>query len=292
MPEIPNTSALPDKFSRAQEFRLRLLRALKTSGLTQSALARAVGTDRSTLSQALSDTGTRLPGAHVVGACASVLGVSSDWLLGLSDRPETAADLLSNSFELSHAPRALVDQQIYDWHREAAGYKIRHVPATLPDMLKTKEMLTWEYGPHLGRTAKQAINASQDRLNWMRQAGSEYEIALPLYEIDCFIRATGYYSGLPADIRRDQTDHLIALTQQLYPRLRLYQFDARRLYSAPVTIFGPLLAVLYTGGHYMAFRDRRRIETFTQDFDTLIREAKYTARDCPTLLSDMRQMIR
>ncbi|WP_422074554.1 helix-turn-helix domain-containing protein [Sulfitobacter geojensis] len=285
-------SRMPTKLTRAQDFRLRLAQALKDSGITQSALARGIGADRSTLSQALSDTGTRLPGAHVIGACASVLGVSSDWLLGLSDRRETAADLLSNSFEVSHAPRALVDEQIFEWHREAAGYKIRHVPATLPDMLKTEEMLTWEYGPHLGRTAKQAINASQDRLNWMREAGSEYEIALPLYEIDCFIRATGYYAGLPVAIRRAQTDQLIALTEQLYPRLRIYQFDARRLYSAPVTIFGPLLAVFYTGGHYMAFRDRRRIETFTSDFDTLVREARYTAREFPTLLTEMRQMIR
>lgn len=285
-------SKLPHKLARAQEFRLRLALALKNSGITQSGLARAIGADRSTLSQALSDSGTRLPGAHVIGACASVLGVSSDWLLGLSDRPETAADLLSTSLAVSHAPRALVDEQIYDWHRESAGYKIRHVPATLPDMLKTEEMLTWEYGPHLGRTAKQAINASQDRLEWMREGGSEYEIALPLYEIDSFIRATGYYTGLPAAIRRAQTDQLITLTQQLYPRLRIYQFDARRLYSAPLTVFGPLLAVFYTGGHYMAFRDRRRIETFTSDFDILIREAQYTARDFPDLLTDMRQMIR
>jgi len=281
-----------DKSLRAEQFRTRLSEALATSGLSQSALARATGADRSTISQALSDGGTRLPSAHVIGACASALGVSSDWLLGLSDRPETAADLVSNSFQVSQAPRALVDEQIFAWHREAAGYKIRHVPATLPDMLKTDEMLAWEYGPHLGRTAQQAINASHDRLDWMRTAGSEYEIALPLFELDSFIRGTGYYRGLPAPLRLTQTDHLITLTQQLYPRLRVYQFDARRLYSAPVTVFGPLLAVFYAGGHYMAFRDRRRIETFTNDFDVLIREAYTSARDFPDILTDMRPIIR
>lgn len=281
-----------DKPARAETFRARLTQALATSGMTQSALARAVGADRSTLSQALSGTGARLPSAHVVGAAATALGVSSDWLLGLSDRPETAANLLTNSLAISEAPRALVDEQIFAWHREAAGYKIRHVPASLPDMLKTEEMLRWEYGPHLGRTTRQAINASRDRLDWMREAGSEYEIALPLYELESFIRGTGYYRGLPADIRRDQTDHIIQITQQLYPRLRLYQFDARRLYSAPVTIFGPLLAVFYAGGHYMAFRDRARITTFTSDFDRLVREAYTTARDFPDILTDLRPLIR
>ncbi|MEM9968095.1 MAG: helix-turn-helix transcriptional regulator [Pseudomonadota bacterium] len=283
---------ITNKHARASRFRQRLSQAIKIAGISRSALARSIGADRSTLSQALIDEGARLPSGHVIGACASVLGVSTDWLLGLSDRPEAAADLVANSLEMSQAPRALVDEQIFAWHREAAGYKIRHVPATLPDMLKTQAMLEWEYRPHLGRTTEQAINASHDRLDWMRQAGSEYEIALPLFEIDSFIRGTGYYAGLPAVVRRDQTDHLITLSRQLYPRLRLYQFDARRLFSAPVTIFGPLLAVFYAGGHYMAFRDRHRIEIFTHDFDTLIREATQTARSFPEYLEERRPLIR
>jgi hypothetical protein len=185
-----------------------------------------------------------------------------------------------------------VDEKIFDWHREAAGYKIRHVPAALPDMLKTDAMLEWEYGPHLGRTTQQAINASRDRLDWMRGSQSEYEIALPLFEVESFLRGTGYYAGLPAQVRLEQTDQLVTLSRQLYPRLRIYQFDARKLYSAPVTIFGPLLAVFYAGGHYMAFRDRQRIETFTNDFDALVRQARHTARDFPDLLADMRPLVR
>ena len=122
-------SEIIDKLTRARLFRERLAQALGQAGLSQSALARTIGTDRSTLSQALGDDGARLPSAHVVGACAAALGVSGDWLLGLSDRPESAADLVSNSFEISQAPRALVDEQIFQWHREAAGFKIRHVPA-------------------------------------------------------------------------------------------------------------------------------------------------------------------
>ena len=281
-----------DKLARARLFRDRLSEAMGRARVTQSALARRIGADRSTLSQVLGGDAARLPGAQVVAACAEALGVSSDWLLGLSDRPEQAADILSNSFAITQAPRALVDEQIFAWHREAAGYKVRHVPATLPDMLKTEGLLEWEYGPHLGRTTQQAIGASRDRLAWMRRAGQEYEIAMPIFEVESFIRGTGYYSGLPAALRLAQTDHMIALAHQLYPRLRIYEYDARRLWSAPVTIFGPLLAVLYTGGHYLAFRDRARIETLAGDFDTLVREASRTARDFPDRLADLRALIR
>lgn len=277
-----------DKRLRATQFRDRLAQAMRHGGLSQSALARAVGVDRSTISQLLTDEGARLPNAHVVGACAAALGVSADWLLSLSDRPESAAQLLSASLSLSEAPRALVDQQIFDWHREAAGYKIRHVPAALPDMLKTRAMLEWEYAPHLGRTADQAIGASEDRLNWMRSAQSDYEIAMPLSELDSFAHASGYYTGVPAALRREQIDRFLELAEQLYPRLRIYLFDSRRLYSAPVTIFGPLLCVFYAGGHYLAFRDRDRIEVFSRHFDHLVREAALTARDLPGHLRRLR----
>ena len=270
-----------DKRDRAALFRDRLRRAMQDAMSNQSQLARDIGVDRSTISQLLSGDAARLPNAHVVGACAAALGVSADWLLGLSERPERAADLLSNALQLARAPRALVDEQIFEWHKEAAGYKIRHVPAGLPDMLKTRAMLEWEYAPHLGRTADQAVGASQDRLAWMTRAQSDYEMVLPIYELESFAEGTGYYKDLPVDLRRDQLLRLIALSEDLYPRLRVSLFDARKLYSAPLTIFGPLLCVFYVGSHYMAFRDRERIETFTRHFDRLVREAYVASREFP-----------
>ncbi|NOD34079.1 MULTISPECIES: helix-turn-helix domain-containing protein [unclassified Ruegeria] len=280
-----------DKRDRAAQFRLRLARAMEQRNISQSALARDIGVDRSTVSQLLTGHGARLPNAHVVGGCAAALGVSADWLLSLSDRPESAAELLAGSLSFTEAPRALVDEKIFEWHKEAAGYKLRYVPATLPDMLKTRAVLEWEYAPHLGRTADQAIGASEDRLAWMRSAQSDYEIAMPLFEIESFASATGYYSGLSTRVRLEQIDHLLTLCDQLYPRMRIYLFDAKRLYSAPVTIFGPLLCVFYAGSHYLAFRDRDRIETFTRHFDTLVREADVTARSFPNHLRQLRSMI-
>ncbi|MAU51859.1 MAG: transcriptional regulator [Roseovarius sp.] len=274
-----------DKRIRADLFRTRLAEAMRLRATNQSALARTIGVDRSTVSQLLKGAGARLPNAQVVAECARALGVSADWLLGLTARPETAADMLANSLSLTEAPRALVDEQIFAWHKEAAGYKIRHVPAALPDMLKTRAMLAWEYAPSLGRSADQAIGASEDRMAWMRGARSDYEIALPLHEIESFVRGEGYYRDLPADIRREQLEHMIAVTRQLYPRLRLYLFDARRLYSAPVTIFGPLLAVLYIGRNYLVFRDSARVEALTLHFDRLVREAGITARALPDHLA-------
>lgn len=279
-----------DKRDRADLFRQRLTQAMDLRGTNQSALARQVGADRSTISQLLIRDGARLPNAQIVAECAAALGVSADWLLGLSDRPESAADLMAASLAVTEAPRALVDEQIFGWHTEAAGYKIRHVPAALPDMLKTRAMLEWEYAPHLGRSPQQAIGASEDRLSFMLSGRSDYEIAVPLYEIDSFAAASGYYTDLPRDLRLAQIDRIAELYDRLYPSLRIYFFDARRVYSAPLTVFGPLLAVVYVGRYYLAFRDSERVQAFTRHFDGLVREAHVTDRDVPAYLAGLRRI--
>ena len=273
-----------DKRDRAQLFRERLQSAMAQNAVTQSALSRSTGVDRSTLSQLLKDQGARLPNAQLVAECAAALGVSADWLLGLSDRPEQAVDLMASAFAMTEAPRAMFDDQISTWHQEARGYKIRHVPARLPDMLKTEAMLRWEYAPSLGKTIDQAIGASSDRLDWVRGAGCDYEIALPLSELESFAAGHGEYASLAPDIRRDQLAHFRDLHDQLYPALRLYPFDKRKIYSAPVTIFGPLLAVIYIGQNYLVFRDIDRVTALTAHFDTLVRAADMSRHDISPFL--------
>ena len=125
----------------------------------------------------------------------------------------------------------------------------------------------------------------------MRGARSDYEMALPVHDLSAFVRAEGYYNGLPAPIRLAQIDWLLTLHDQLYPSLRVFLFDARKIYSAPVTIFGPLLAVIYLGANYLAFRDTERVVAITRHFDTLIREAEVSAREFPALLQRLRSEV-
>lgn len=267
-----------DKRSTAQIFRQRLGIAVAASAISHAGLARATGADRSTISALLRDDETRLPNAHLVANCARVLGVSADWLLGLSDFQGTSVDLLANAVHMPDAERGHIDAQIFAWHQEAAGYKIRHVPAGLPDLMKTPEMLEWEYAPTLERTTAEAIEAASTRIEWMDHSGSEYEIALPIHDLHAFARGEGYYANCPIDIRRAQLDHMAMLYDQLYPRLRLHLFDAHKLYSAPVTIFGPLVGAIYLGQKYLVFRDKQRVGALTAHFDSLIRLAEIGSR--------------
>ncbi|MEM7238288.1 MAG: XRE family transcriptional regulator, partial [Pseudomonadota bacterium] len=221
----------------------------------------------------------RLPNAHLTAEIGAVLGVSVDWLLGLTNRPERPGDIVAAAIALSPAERSSADEQLLGWHQEAAGYKIRHVPATLPDLLKSESMLNWEYAALRDQSPAQAIDAMREQMDWLRSGVSDYEIALPLHELKACADGTAYYEGLGQETRYQQLELIADLCRELFPRLRLFLFDAHRVFSAPATVFGPNLAVIYVGQFYLAFRESSRVRSLTDHFDWLVRNATVDARE-------------
>ena len=281
-----------DRRDRASLFRERLLAAMDHCGMSRSALARATRVDRSTVGQLLKEDLSRLPNAQLAADAATALGVSTDWLLGLTDRPERPGDILAASLALSPAERSAADAQILDWHREAAGYKLRHVPATLPDMLKTEAMLKWEYASAFDHASALAIDAMHELFRLLRSGQSDYEIAMPLHELRALAEGSAYYAGVPEEIRLDQLAAISRMCEEMYPRLRLFLFDAHQIYSAPVSIFGPKLAVVYIGEFYIAFRESARVTSLTNHFDRLVREASVDPRAVPLFIDKLKREIR
>lgn len=271
-----------DKRNRADVFRKRLQEAMSRNGVTRSALSRATKVDRSTIGQLLKDDHPRLPNAQLAADVADALGVSTDWLLGLTNRPETPGDIVAAAMSLSPAERTSADEQLLEWHREAAGYKVRHVPATLPDILKTERMLHWEYASFQERRLPEASRAMQDQLEWLSSGVSDYEIALPVHEIEACAAGTAYYKGVDESIRFEQLNFIADQCDQMFPRLRIFLFDAHSVFSSPVTIFGPNLAVIYVGQCYLAFREIERVKSLSSHFDWLVREAVVDARNVPS----------
>ena len=85
-----------DRRDTAFRFRERLHEAMEKGQVNRSTLAAQIGIDRSTLSQLLSAEADRLPRADTAAAIASVLHVSLDWLLGLSQQAKLGADIWRN----------------------------------------------------------------------------------------------------------------------------------------------------------------------------------------------------
>jgi len=275
------------KNDRSELFRARLAARLVLTGMSRSALARTAGVDRSTIAQLLASDEMRLPNAHLAAECAEALGVSADWLLGLSDRPEPAAEVLSANFRMATAQRTPADEQIIAWHQEAAGHKIRHVPAMLPDILKTEAVLEWEYAAFLDKTPEQASGAMRETFDWLRAPGSDYEICVSIDKVGSLARGHGYWQGLERNARVAQIEFMADRCDRLYPSLRLFLYDSKKVFSAPVSIFGRLLAAVYVGRFYLVYRDSKQVSALTEHFDGLVRDSEVDARSAGRVIRAM-----
>ena len=278
-----------DRRDVSRLFRLRLAETLARSGLSRSALARRAGIDRSTLSQLLSGDMDRLPRADTVAAIATELRVSLDWLLGLSHVERLGADILHESLQIAESAQTPVDETLVRWFEEAAGYKVRNVPTTIPDIAKTEEVLRHEYRHFRSRGPDRAISASRNRLEHFRLPEADMEICLSRQALETLAAGGGIWRTLDAAARRNQLDRLAGIVDELYPRLRMYLFDGLTHYSAPYTIFGRQRAALYVGQVYMVFNTTEHIAVLNRHFDDLIRAAVVQPTELASFLARLRE---
>jgi transcriptional regulator with XRE-family HTH domain len=284
---MPHQRPIFDRRETVTIFRARFLEALEASGLSRSALARQTGVDRSTLSQLLSPGNDRLPRADTVAAIASALKVSLDWLLGLSHEAKLGADVLQESLQFTPSARTPVDENLARWHFEAAGYRIRYVPTSLPDLVKTEDVMRFEFRDYVAKSADQAIDASHGRLAYTRLPDTDMEICMPRQSLEAFARGEERWRGLAPGIRAAQLNKMAEITEELYPSLRINLFDAMTHYSAPYTIFGPVRAAVYVGQMYFVFTTTPHIRVLMRHFDGLVRAATVQATETAAFLREL-----
>lgn len=278
-----------DRRETVSAFRTRLETAMERNGINQSGLARAIGVDRSTLSQLLSRSVDRLPRADTVAAMAVALQVSTDWLLGLAEEPGRGASILKESVQIElSGDTDQASRLLEQWHAEALGYKIRYVPSSLPDLTKTDAVLAYEYGAYEAKSAEAMKGVIETRLEQSRIPEMEMEICLSWQSIRSFALGEGVWEQLPRLVRLEQLEYMASLLRELYPRVRLFLFDGQKVYSVPYTVFGPRRATIFLGQMYFVFNTREHIRTLSDHFDSLVRAAKVQAHEMPDYLLSLK----
>lgn len=272
-------------------FRTRILEVIARSGMSRSAFAEKVGMDRSTLSQLLSPDNDRLPRVETLASIARSEQISVDWLIGLSQEGQLGANVLRQSVQLEPDSQSAADERLAGWHAEAAGYKIRYVPTTLPDLLKTDRVNDYEFRQFDTVDAEQSLERAQAKLEFQRRTESDVEVCNSVQAIQGFARGEGIWRGLEIAARIEQLDRMIALTDELYPSLRWFLYDSRNRYSVPLTVFGPKRAVIYVGQMYMVFNSLEHIRYLTKHFDDLIRAAIVQPPDVGAFVRKLRDDI-
>jgi len=258
-------------------FRARLMQLLAQSGLTQSGFAATIGIDRSALSQLLSGPDPRLPRAETLLAIAARFQVSTDWLLGLSEDSGT----VTQSFDAVETEAALDEESrtaMERWHEEATGQKIRYVPALLPDLMRTPEIISFQ--AQSSEQEKRRLQAqTQRRLRLSRAPEADIEMCMPFQTFEIFADGCGVWRGLAAPARQRQLDQIARMVDELYPAFRMYLFDGRKRFAPPMTLFGYTRAAVYAGEVYLLVRSKRLIREIAQGFDGHIRAAEIHAHE-------------
>ena len=273
----------------AQGFRDRLERVMARMGLNQAAFARSVGVDRSTLSQLLSTANDRLPRAETLAAISRGCRVSVDWLLGLTQREQVGAEMVETILTIEQQAHAPLNERFMRWYGEAAGTKIRTVPMTFPEFMKTGEVLAFEYA---GFSSAVTVGEStlEERRGMVEAAirgGGEFEACFPRQALETFARGEAQWHGLSRAHRREQIAVLRSLSADLYPALRLFLYDMRESYSAPFTIFGQSRAAIFLGPTYLVLNANEHIRLLTRRFEDLIRAAKVQPNEFGSFLDTL-----
>tara|TARA_B100000787_G_scaffold118967_1_gene89039 strand:- start:252 stop:725 length:474 start_codon:yes stop_codon:yes gene_type:complete len=152
-----------ERLFRVDSFRQRLITVMSQKGIKSAGLAKAIGVDRSTLSQLLAHDNDRLPRVDTLMAIASKLQISVDWLLGLTSESRSGAEILSQSLQLTPSLPLPSDASLRAWYKAALGTKIRYVPANLPDLVKTEAVLACEYRDFEQVSLEQMIETTKER---------------------------------------------------------------------------------------------------------------------------------
>ncbi len=267
-------------------FRTRLAQLLAQSGMTQSAFAAAIGIDRSALSQLLGGPDPRLPRAETLLSIATQFHVATDWLLGLSED----SGAVTQSFDAVETEAALDEESrtaMERWHAEATGQKIRYVPALLPDLMRTPEVIAFQ--AQSSEQEKRRLEAqTQRRLRLSRAPEADIELCMPLQTFEVFAAGCGFWKGLPASARQRQLDQIAQTVDELYPAFRMYLFDGRKRFAPPMTLFGYLRAAVYAGDVYLLIRSKRLIRELAQGFDGHIRAAEVHAHEAAAWVRGVR----
>ena len=266
-----------DKRDLSGVFRERLKILLLRAGINQSAFAGSVGIDRSALSQLLSGATTRLPRAETLMTIAAEHKVSLDWLMGLSQDEGLTGEMRA-SLEIEEGSGGFGRTLLAKWHAEAAGTKIRYVPAGIPDLLRTEALVDYE-SDISNRSRESQADETQYRIDYNRRPETDMEVCMPRHTLEIFARGLGVWSGFPEAARREQLNHMATLLDDLYPTFRLFLYDGRMRYSVPYTIFGPYRAAIYVGDMYIVLNATATIRTLTRHFDNLIRAADVNAHE-------------
>ena len=188
-------------------------------------------------------------------------------------------EILRQSVAVAPYRQSPADTTVARWYAEAAGFKVRYVPANIPDIVKTEALLEHEYGHWREPAVDQAVEKSRRQLQFGRIPDNDMEICLSVQAIRDLCHGHSLWRGLAKTVRRSQQEQIATVLKDLYPGVRLYLFDGLRRFASPYTIFGNRRAALYIGQLFITVNTPEHVALLIRHFDDLIRNCVINAHE-------------
>src|SRR5687767_14997730 len=167
-------------------------------------------------------------------------------------------------------------------------YKIRYVPAQVPDLLRTPAVIEYEYTGRSAPSPSAQLRNAEFRLDYSRRPETDMEVCMPRQRLELLAEGGGQWRRLARQARQDQLAQMADLLEELYPTFRLFLYDQLRSYSIPYTVFGPQRAAIFVGEMYLVLNATEHIRALTRHFDNLIRRAVVTAHESAAFVRGLR----
>lgn len=276
-----------DRRLLASQFRDRLRSLLEGRPGGLSRFARETGVDRSALSQLLDPRNARLPRAETLRSVAEACGVTTDWLLSLSNA-RMGGHQVAPSLEFEQALDPLGISPSERWRSEARGYKLRYIPSSVPHLLRLPDIEQPEDAgaPESGMAHPdpRAEARLHDTEAWL--ADMDVEVCMGVQTLEVLAAGAGIWRGRPVEDRRAQLRHIAEQAERHYPALRLHLYDERRVSSAPYTVFGPVRAVIYLGQSFLVITAADQVQAIARHFDGMVRASDSDPARIQEILAD------
>lgn len=256
-----------DKRELSRLFKDRLRQVATSHAEGRGHFMQSVGVDRSALSQFLSPESDRLPRAETLRQIAAVSGVSVDWLLCLENAPEGRQEV-TTSVQIEQEVLADGSTPLDKWRNEAAGFKLRTVPSTLPDIVSLAPDAASDSPIDDARGG-----GVENILKRLSLSDIDVEVAMPIQTLQDLSARTGLWRATSRDACHQQLSHMARICRDTYPALRLHVYDGSQTFSAPFTVFGNQRVALYIGGAYLVVSSADQVRSFARQFDSLVRDA-------------------
>lgn len=275
-----------------ETFQERLKRSIQALEISPTEFCRKNDIDRSTLTQLMHNKDLRVPRIDTLAKLSCALGVSSDWLIGISNEKGTMAEIMSESLRtIPSYDSASEYKEPLEQIAETGDIdtKIRHHLITVPEYLYLDKIIP-QYYSNLRVNDREEFSKIIDRFIHVLRPNvpkMAFETIFSVQVLQKMVERRDRWRNISKEDIRDQLLHIADYYEEIYPQQQLYLYDEVDRLCAPMLIYGSKKVSLWVGSFHFVFNASNVVNAAHENLNAMIRIAKYLPHQSPDYIRSL-----